>query len=312
VAAARLTVSAVIPSYNHGRFIGAALASVLAQTRPPDEIVVVDDGSTDETAAVVAGFEPRVRMVRRSHEGVGAAYNAGVREARGDVVAWLESDDLWQPEYIESTAGFLEEHPEVAWVGTARAIVDARGRPTGELTRKRDPETGFTTASCLERDLGFSSTPVIRRAAVLEVGPYATDTFLADNDMMLRFSRRHRMAYLDRPLYLHRRHGANTSGNLARNAREMIGILERFRESRAAGAPELERPLRACLAKYQGMTAVLALEAGGEVDGPETLRLLGQAVRNDPTKLKHLRRWFAARILGPRVYQAVRRLRVRS
>lgn len=301
------TVSAILPSYNHARYVGDALESVLRQTRPADEVLVVDDGSGDDTATVVARFGDRVRFVPRPHAGIGATYNAGVAAARCDVIAWLESDDLWEDGYLAATVGFLEAHPEAGWVGTARRLVDGQGEPIGIELHKRTPGSWFTTESCLVRDLGFSSTPVVRRASLLDVGPYDTTTFLADNDMMLRFSLRQRMAYIDDPLYLHRRHATNTSGNLERDAREMIAILTRLGTTHAAALGRHGRLLCRCLAKYQGMAAMLALRSDSGGDPSDVMQLLSSAVRNHPTKSKHLRRWLGARLLGPARYAALRR-----
>lgn len=302
-----LGVSVVIPSYNHARFIGDAIASVWAQTCPPDEILLVDDGSSDHTARAIEPFADRIRCFFRRHEGVGATYNFGVHEARGDVVAFLESDDAWEPTYLEETLGFLERHGEVAWVSTARRFIDERGQPTGEEVRKRTEGIFFTLESCLRRDLGFSSTPVVRRECLLAVGPFHTQTFLPDNDMMLRFSLRYPMAHLDRALYLHRRHGANTSGDLLRNVLETTKILERFRAEHPELVAEQVRLLRRCLAKYQGMAGTFSLLNGGEAL-PEARRLLWQAVRNDPIRPKHWRRWIGGYVLGSNGYRWLRRL----
>ncbi len=302
-----LSVSVVIPSYNHARFVGKAILSVWAQTRPPDEILLVDDGSSDGTAGVIEPLAARLRCSFRRHEGLGATYNFGVREARGDVVAFLESDDVWEPTYLEETLGFLESHREVAWVSTARRLIDERGEPTGEEFRKRTEDVRFTIESFLERDLGFSSTPVVRRECLLAVGPFATDIFAADNDMMLRFSLRYPMAHLNRALYLHRRHEANTSGDLLRSTLETTRILERFRDEHPDLAAAQVRLLRKCLAKYQGMAGMLFLLSGSDAS-PEARRLLWQAVLNHPTKPKHWRRWIGGLVLGPGGYGALRRL----
>ena len=99
--ARRWSIAAVIPVRTREEFIGRALESVLEQLRQPDEIIVVDDGSTDDTVDVVRSYGPRIRLVQTAHAGVGVARNLGVETAASDFVAFLDSDDFWQPEHLE-------------------------------------------------------------------------------------------------------------------------------------------------------------------------------------------------------------------
>jgi glycosyltransferase involved in cell wall biosynthesis len=93
-----MRVTAIVPMYNAGAHIAAALDSILAQTRPVDEIIVVDDGSTDDGPDIVAGYEGRVRLLRQKQSGPSRAINRGLRAATGDTIAFLDADDLWMPE----------------------------------------------------------------------------------------------------------------------------------------------------------------------------------------------------------------------
>ena len=106
------TISVVIPLYNKQLEIGAAVRSVLAQTRPPQEIIVVDDGSTDGGAEVVCAIgSPLVRLVRQSNAGVCAARNRGIAESTGEYIALLDADDAWEPGFLAEIAAMIREFP---------------------------------------------------------------------------------------------------------------------------------------------------------------------------------------------------------
>ncbi|MGH7571509.1 MAG: glycosyltransferase family 2 protein [Gemmatimonadota bacterium] len=109
-------VSCVIPVYNGERYLGEAIDSILAQTHPVDEIVVVDDGSTDGSSAVAKGYGDPVLCVRQDNAGPSAASNRGIEAAGGDVIAFLDADDLWRPEKNQRQLARLEASPEVAAV----------------------------------------------------------------------------------------------------------------------------------------------------------------------------------------------------
>jgi glycosyltransferase involved in cell wall biosynthesis len=112
---ASLRVSAVIPTFNRAQLVGRAIRSALAALSPGDEILVVDDGSTDGTAAVVEAFGPPVRLLRLPHRGAGATRNAGVAAAHGPLVAFLDSDDEWLPDKIALQRAFLERRPDALY-----------------------------------------------------------------------------------------------------------------------------------------------------------------------------------------------------
>lgn len=111
--ASPLTVSAVIPAYRAAGTIGRAVESLLAQTRAPDEILVIDDGSPDDLAAALAPYGDRVRLVRQANGGAASARNRGMDLARGEWIAFLDADDYWEPMKLERQLEVLRRHPEV-------------------------------------------------------------------------------------------------------------------------------------------------------------------------------------------------------
>src|SRR5690242_14976762 len=111
------SVSVIIPTYNRARFVGEAVASALAQTLPPLEVIVVDDGSTDDTADVVARLnDPRVVYLRQENAGPATARNTGVEAARGDLIALLDSDDRWLPRKLELQVPLFEGDGKIGLV----------------------------------------------------------------------------------------------------------------------------------------------------------------------------------------------------
>jgi glycosyl transferase family 2 len=122
-----LAVSTIIPTYNRENLVPRAIHSALSALRPGDEILVIDDGSTDRTAAVVEAFGPPVRLLSVPHGGAGSARNAGVAAARGPLVAFLDSDDEWFPDKAELQRSFLEERPDVLYCFTDFGVRFADG-----------------------------------------------------------------------------------------------------------------------------------------------------------------------------------------
>src|SRR5258708_4350216 len=126
-----LRASVVIPAYNHARFLRETIESVLVQTLPPDEVIVVDDGSTDETPAILASYSSRLTVVRQDNRGFSAARNTGAARASGDVIAFLDSDALWLPTKLERQIVRLTADPDLGLVHCGVEEIDAAGRVVG-------------------------------------------------------------------------------------------------------------------------------------------------------------------------------------
>lgn len=112
-----LKISVVIPVHNHGRYLGEAIQSILAQTRPAAEIIVIDNCSTDDTADVAKSFLPRIRYLYEERKGLGEARNRGVEAAKGDFIAYLDADDIWFPEKLAVQVEAFAIRPGIDLVG---------------------------------------------------------------------------------------------------------------------------------------------------------------------------------------------------
>ena len=153
-----MRVSVLIPTYNRARFLPDAIGSVLDQTFQDFELIVVDDGSTDETEELVRRF-PRARYVRQKHAGISVARNRALAEARGGLIAWLDSDDLWHREKLEKQVDYLDAHPGCRLVFCfPRYFLDMEAAAPGyealvsELNRRGAVKTYISTA-CIDTSL---------------------------------------------------------------------------------------------------------------------------------------------------------------
>lgn len=212
-----MKVSVVIPTYNRAHSVVDAISSVLAQRHGDLELIVVDDGSTDDTAARVAAIrDRRLHYVRGHHEGVSAARNLGVKRAGGALVAFLDSDDLWRRDKLVCEVGVLVHHPEVDVVFSdlekrdGDRVYASFMRETAVFSRRlcgvSYPDALVLEARemqlCLLEEVPVKpSALVVRREAFERVGGFdETWTSSEDWEFLLRLSRDHRFAYLDRPL----------------------------------------------------------------------------------------------------------------
>jgi glycosyltransferase involved in cell wall biosynthesis len=192
-------VSVVLPCYNRAWSVAAAVASVLAQDYTDFELIVVDDGSHDETRACLAPFGDRLRLVRQQHRGVSAARNRGVREARGELIAFLDSDDLWRPPKLTRQTAYFDAHPE-ALICQTEEIWLRRGRRVNPKTRHRKP-SGWIFVPSLELCLVSPSAVMLHRRLWDAVGGFDEDLpACEDYDLWLRVSCRYPIHLIDEPL----------------------------------------------------------------------------------------------------------------
>src|SRR5438105_1351985 len=212
-----VTVSVVIPTHDRGRVVVEAIESALAQTHPPLEVIVVDDGSTDDTAERVGSVrDARVRYLRRPHAGVSAARNAGIAAATGDHVAFLDSDDLWKPDKVEAEIAVLARYPAAGGVFSdlekldGATFVPSFMRHTRVFSRLlADRVSGDSRLLsprglylCLLQEVPIKTPALtLRRSALQRVGGFNEAwTSSEDWEFLLRFARRESLVYLDRPL----------------------------------------------------------------------------------------------------------------
>ena len=172
-------ISVVIPLYNKEKLIGRTLESVLAQSYSDFEVVVVDDGSSDGSAAVVESFaDPRIRLIRQANAGVSAARNRGIAESRGEFIALLDADDIWRENYLQTQFELTQKYPQCDIFATDYCFSNSKGVEKATIIRKLpfDGEDGiltnyFEVASCSHPPL-WTSAVMVRKGAIESVGGF--------------------------------------------------------------------------------------------------------------------------------------------
>lgn len=196
----RFSISVVIPAYNSAASIGRAIDSVLAQTLLADEILVVDDGSTDATAEIVRTYGHKVRLLVQPNAGAAAARNTGIAAAAGDWIAFLDADDEWLPQRLAVQTDILKRHPELVWVsGNYITCSCSEHRqspyivPQKALVRLQDSRVlSDFCASYAEGLSGHTDTMLIRRDVLVEAGLFDPTLIKAEDiDLWWKIAHRH-------------------------------------------------------------------------------------------------------------------------
>jgi glycosyltransferase involved in cell wall biosynthesis len=280
-------VSVVVASYNYGRYIGEALESVRAQTMGDWEVIIIDDGSTDDTLCVARPFlrDARFRLVQLLHQGQPRAKNRGIIESRGAFIAFLDADDRWRPTKLDRQLGVFANAATLGVCFARRSLIDAAGQPAG--ADRRPLHRGNVLEAMYRDNFVCFSSAMIRRACVEHVGGFDERLGLAiDYDWWLRMARHYRFDYVDEPLVEYRVGHANLSRRVADRLDTALAIMTRFRRC-------YDRPTR-----LNGAGADRALA--------ETLRHRGIVARQVPGEaVGWLARSMAVRPFDPVTWRAL-------
>lgn len=220
-----MLVSVIIPTYNRAGTIERTLKSVLSQTLPSLEVIVVDDGSTDRTAEVLLPYRDRIHLIRQDNQGPSAAKNSGIKAATGDILAFLDSDDCWLPDKLERQVRLLERTSSAGvtcCVCNATMRFGARATTSFEVARLypklREGLWSNPADVIADRFLLFNQVVAIRRSALEEVGFFREDLPYGPNedyDYALRLSVLGPWSFIADPLVLWEEHGNNMSGTFS-------------------------------------------------------------------------------------------------
>ena len=229
------SVSVVITTYNHAAFLDDAIRSIIRQSVPPGEIIVVDDGSTDHPDAVVSGY-PEVRLIRQGNQGLSAARNTGLRAAVCEKILFLDADDRLCEGAIEAGLECFVHHSEAGFVYGGHRFVDAGGDVTGGPIWRDigpDPHVGLLRGN----HIGMHATVLYDRRRLLDAGGFdVTLRRCEDYDLYLRMSRNHPVGIHRKTVAEYRRHGTNMSSNDLEMLHSALGVLKRYRPPGKSGA----------------------------------------------------------------------------
>jgi glycosyltransferase involved in cell wall biosynthesis len=240
---ARPLVSVLITTWNAHRYLQEAIESALSQTYPNIEILVVDDGSTDETPDICASYLGRVRYFRQERDGKGGALALmrAFDEARGTYLAPLDHDDRWHPEKIGRQVSYMESHPETGAVFTRANLIDPDGHELG-LSPLSAP-SGDVFHMLLTGNRYFHSAALYPAAILDTVGRHDPNVGIGDWDLWLKISRHHPIAMIGEPLVEYRVHPTSFSKDLRRMGAATRRVLENQRVRLHPGCRDCRRSL---------------------------------------------------------------------
>lgn len=207
-------VSVIIPAYNQARYLKQAIDSVLAQTYRDFEIIVVDDGSTDDTAAIAAAYGGQIHYIYQENRGLAGARNTGIRAAQGELIGLLDSDDIWLPNYLKAMVKLANQYPTAVVYFCQARCIDVEGNDLPQIVGGKEFIPEALLSEMLLSNFIIPSTVTLRRSVVVDVGLFdASLRSCEDWDMWLRLLPEHEFAFTNEILVRYRVHESSLSAN---------------------------------------------------------------------------------------------------
>lgn len=307
-------VSVVIPAHNAEQYLAETLQSVFAQTYTALEVIVVDDGSTDGTAALVREQFPAAACLSKVNGRVARARNHGIDHARGEWIAFLDADDVWLPEKIARQMAAVRDRPEVGLCFTdCTVFLNEPRKVLHRASTAITPKPGGGAAALFEDNFITTSTVMVRRSVLDAVGQFSPEFHgPEDFDLWLRIAERFSIAYIDEPLALYRRHTESLTALI--RTQNYIDQHRKICARALSRRPDIYRPL---IGRAHARFAVnVAYRMMNRSDGKEARRLLRLAIYEAPQWLRPYLLYFATFMpdamvrLGREMRQRVRQSRV--
>jgi tetratricopeptide (TPR) repeat protein len=220
-------VSVIIPNYNHAQYVGDAIHSVLAQTYHNYEIIVVDDGSTDNSREVIAQFGDQVQYLYQKNAGLSAARNTGIKSAKGSLIGVLDADDMYEPDFLNTLVSVLQENPDADGVYCGYQFVDQENKSLPQIEARSVPSEKLFPA-LLDGNFLVPESMFVRKTCYLAVGTF--DESLqpcADWDMWLRITKQSKILFMSRILTRHRVLNGSMSTDPLKMLLDRLAVLKK-------------------------------------------------------------------------------------
>ena len=233
-------ISVVIPTYNAAQFIAEAISSVLGQTYTDFEVIVIDDGSIDNTSDIISNQFQNIGYFRIPNQGASKARNYGIQRARGEFVAFLDADDLWLPEKLEKQLDAFRRDPDLMMVFTDNRVFDSDGVKEPPFLKSERLMKGDVVRNIFLYSRVTTSTVMVRKKVFDEVGLFEEGLKVAEDDnLWMRIALRYRIGLVDEVLV----HYRNTENSLSRSPDKLFGGALKNVELIERKYPDLERRL---------------------------------------------------------------------
>ncbi len=221
-------VSVVIPAYNAARFIAMAIDSALAQSYKPSEIIVVDDGSQDNTQSIVEQYANKVKYIHQTNAGPAAARNMGVREAKGEWIAFLDSDDYWNRDHLKLLLKHARDHPEAALIYCGKKWVDRDGKLIKDSFDQTKFPSGWIFKDLFKANyISSTSVVLVKRAIFIKLGGFDEQLRIAeDYDLWIRISAFEQICGVPICSVNYRRHDSNLTLQTIGRFKGVLAVLE--------------------------------------------------------------------------------------
>lgn len=285
-------VSVIIPVYNCERYIAEAVESVLAQSYRDYEIIVVDDGSTDGTRRALEPYMGAIRYIYQENRGEPAARNAGIRNAAGEFIAFLDADDLWLPDKLELQIGYFDSHRDYGLVYTDDKTFDDNGiiEESVKLCRNLEQPSGWIFGQLFMENLFQTSSVILRKECIDKVGLFDETLLIGcDYHMWLRIARHFKVGYLDKPLSMYRQHTNMATRTVSRNLRNGepwgVLVLKKILELYPETVSELGKAV--VNRRLSELYFSLAYSCLDEGNASKARKLIGRALGYSPTNLRY-------------------------